>query len=80
MFKFILLTLIFFIIMIFLSGARSLARVFRFFFGKNDYKGDNKAPEKQKMPETQAERIMSYQKKKFEVSEAEDVEFEEIKD
>lgn len=38
----------------------------------------NKKEEKQ--PETQEERILEYQKKSFEKTDAEDVDFEEIKD
>lgn len=35
--------------------------------------------QKQKTPETQEDRILEYQKKSFEKTDAEDVEFEEIK-
>ncbi|MDD3969122.1 MAG: hypothetical protein PHT18_10085, partial [Proteiniphilum sp.] len=38
------------------------------------------ATQEQRQPETQEERIIEYQKKTFEKSEAEDVEFTEIKD
>ena len=54
----------------------------RFFFGtrrkptSKPY-GQSRQPEKE--PESQEERILDYQKKSFEVADAQDVEFEEIK-
>lgn len=82
MFKFLFTLIGIFLLLILFLGMRTVGRIFSLFFGKrkpasyytNREKSDNA------QPETQEERIVSYQKKKFEASEAEDVEFEEIKD
>lgn len=62
-----------------------LVRAFsNWLFGKrpqSHFSHDRKQPSKQpsKQPETQEERMIEYQKKKFESTEVEDADFEEVK-
>ncbi|MDD2299552.1 MAG: hypothetical protein PHQ67_03725 [Fermentimonas sp.] len=46
----------------------------------NQYRQQRSRPEQPKQPETQEDRIIEYQKKSFESTEAEDADFVEIKD
>ncbi|MDD4777061.1 MAG: hypothetical protein PHV53_02115 [Fermentimonas sp.] len=46
----------------------------------NRYRQQRPRPEQPKQPETQEDRIIEYQKKSFESTEAEDADFIEIKD
>lgn len=52
----------------------------RFLFGKRARQTSPRQPQRPEQAETQEERIIEYQKKTFEISEAEDVEFVEIKE
>lgn len=79
--KFIVTFIAIFFLMILILGARTIARIIGFFFGRRSPSSYyNNQPQKEAQPETQEERIISYRKKEFEATQAEDVEFEEIKD
>lgn len=75
MFKFLLILAIIYLIFTFVN---------RFLFGTRRKAQSNpfgqSRTQQGKTPETQEERILEYQKKNFESSDAVDVEFEEIKD
>lgn len=70
--------------LLFFTVAYLLLKAFVRFLTGNRNKQAPHRPEQHssysKQPETQEERIIEYQKKTFASSEAEDVEFEEIKD
>ncbi len=68
------------ILLLFLAIYFLLGIVKRLFLGNFKQAGNNPYnKEEQKEPESQEDRILDYQKKKFESAHAEDVEFEEIK-
>lgn len=54
--------------------------IFRLLFGRGRKSQNNKQQQSAKKPESQDDRIITYKKKEFETSAAEDVEFEEVKD
>lgn len=66
-----------------LLGAKTVGKILRLFFGpkrssSNTYQSSQRQSQNTE-PETQEDRIISYQKKNFESIKAEDVDFEEIK-
>lgn len=79
MFKFIITTLAIIVFISLLFGASTLHFIFRLLFGRKGKYRDTKQQADQK-PESQNDRIITYKKKEFEISAAEDVEFEEIRD
>jgi len=68
---------------IFIFVMRLIGRFIAFFRGNTGRPASSYYQQRQqntyKKPETQEDRIMGYQKKSFETTEVEDVEFEEIK-
>lgn len=79
MFKFIITTLAILVFFSLLFGVSTLGFIFRMLFGKRG-KSQNTRHQANQKPESQNDRIITYKKKEFETSSAEDVEFEEIKD
>ncbi|MDR1516688.1 MAG: DUF4834 family protein [Dysgonamonadaceae bacterium] len=82
MFKVLFFLFFGFLLLSLLLGIRNVVRIFRAFFGfgtspKNAYQSKRQTQTQE--PETQEDRIISYQKKSFESSPAEDVDFEEVK-
>ena len=82
MFKLIFFLLFGFLLLSLLLGVKTIARIFRVLFGSgrppgNTYQSKQRAQEQE--PETQEDRIISYQKKNFESIAPEDVDFEEMK-
>lgn len=77
--SFFIFILVVFVIFPLLFGGGLVYKIIRFIFGggRKDAKRSNQNTEK---PASQDERIINYKKKEFEISAAEDVEFEEIKD
>lgn len=65
-----------------LIGVKTVQRIFRFIFGGFDaFSGANKSRKnEQPKPQTQEDRIIDYQRKSFESSKIEDVDFVEIKE
>lgn len=82
MFKVIFTIIGLFLLLILLLGMRTVGRILGFFFGKRTPSSfyNNTHKKEPQEPETQEERIISYQKKEFETTKAEDVDFVEIKD
>lgn len=74
MVRFIIITIGIFFAMSLLFGARTIYSIMRFLF-----RGSRKQQPKPEKPVSQDERIITYKKKEFEISPAEDVDFEEIK-
>lgn len=67
-----------------LLGVKTVGKILRLFFGpkrssRNTYQSSGRQTQNSE-PETQEDRIISYQKKNFESIQAEDVDFEEVKD
>lgn len=79
MFKFIISTLAILVFLSLLFGASTLHLIFRLLFGSRR-KPENTRQQAGQKPETQSDRIITYKKKEFETSAAEDVDFVEIKD
>lgn len=79
MFRFIIFTVGIFLILSFLFGVSTVYHVIRFVFGGGK-KRQKKDQQFNKKPASQDDRIITYKKKEFEISHAEDVEFEEVKD
>lgn len=79
MFKFIITTLAILVFISLIFGASTLHFIFRLLFGKRQ-KSQNNGQQANQKPESQNDRIITYKKKEFEKSAAEDVEFEEVKD
>ena len=79
MFKFIILTIGLFFLFSLLFGVRTIYFIIRLIFG-GGRKGPTKTQQQNEKPASQDDRIITYKKKEFEISNAEDVEFEEIKD
>lgn len=59
-------------------GASTIQIILRLIFGRRKPKNRNQRPTQE--PISQNDRIITYKKKEFETSAAEDVEFEEIKE
>lgn len=79
MVRFIIITFGIFFAMSLLFGARTIYSIMRFLFrGSRNQQGRNQQQKTEK-PVSQDERIITYKKKEFEISPAEDVDFEEIK-
>ena len=78
MFRFIIFIIGMFLILSLLFGARTVYQIIRFVFGGR--KRQNRRTQHTEKPASQNDRIITYKKKEFEKSDAEDVEFEEIKD
>lgn len=68
-----------FLILSLLFGVRTVFYIVRLIFG-GGRKRQNKRTRNTEQPASQDDRIITYKKKEFEISAAEDVEFEEIKD
>ena len=79
MFKFIITTLAILVFFSLLFGVSTLRFIFRLLFGRRNNSQNTSYQDKQK-PESQNDRIITYKKKEFEISAAEDVDFEEVKD
>lgn len=79
MLRFIIITIGIFFAMSLLFGVRTIFHIMRFVFGGRRKQQNKRQREKEK-PASQDERIITYKKKEFEISPAEDVDFEEIKD
>ncbi len=77
--KFIIFTFGVFFILSLLLGVSTVHKIIRFIFlGRRKPHNQNQGPNEK--PINQNERIITYKKKEFETSAAEDVDFEEIKD
>ncbi len=76
--KFIIFVLGFFTLLSLLLGASTVQFILRLFF--KGRKSQHKSQQNKQEPVTQTDRIITYKKKEFETSAAEDVEFEEIKE
>ena len=74
--------LLFFVIYLLLKGLANLLTFGSRYRKRNEYQQQQQQynSQKNKQPETQEDRIIEYQKKKFESSEIEDADFVEIKD
>ena len=79
MFRFIIFIIGTFFILSLLFGVRTIYYIIRFIFGGRR-RHQNKRNQYNKKPASQDDRIITYKKKEFEISHAEDVEFEEVKD
>ena len=79
MFKFIITTLAILVFFSLLFGVSTLRFIFRLLFGRRNNSQNTSYQDNQK-PESQNDRIITYKKKEFEISAAEDVDFEEVKD
>lgn len=79
MFKFIILTIGLFFLFTLLFGVRTIYFIVRLIFGGGRKRPPSNQQQREK-PASQDDRIITYKKKEFEISNAEDVEFEEIKD
>lgn len=79
MFKIIITTLAILVFISLIFGISTLNFIFRLLFGRGR-KSQNAKQQTNKKPESQDDRIITYKKKEFEISAAEDVDFEEIKD
>ncbi|NLC49030.1 MAG: DUF4834 family protein [Bacteroidales bacterium] len=79
MFKFIITTLAILVFFSLLFGVSTLRFIFRLLFGKRR-NSQNTSYQANQKPESQNDRIITYKKKEFEISAAEDVDFEEVKD
>lgn len=77
--KFIIFVLGIFFLLSMLLGASTVRFLIRAIFrgSKKSQQNNNQSPQE---PITQSDRIISYKKKEFETSAAEDVEFEEVKE
>ncbi len=78
MLRFIIFTIGIFLFLSLLFGLRTILYVLRFVFGGRKRKSNSQ--QFTEKPVSQDDRIINYKKKEFEISAAEDVEFEEIKD
>lgn len=74
--KFIIFSLGIFTLLSLLLGASTMRFIIRLLF--KGRKSQNRNQQSKKEPVTQTDRIITYKKKEFETSAAEDVEFEEI--
>ena len=74
---FILVAFIFFPL---LFGVRTLYSIIHLIFGGRRRTNTRRQQQQKEKPASQDERIIEYKKKEFEISTAEDVDFEEIKD
>ncbi len=79
MFKCIILTIGLFFLFTLLFGVRTIYFIIRLIFG-GGRKRPTRSQQQSEKPASQDDRIITYKKKEFEISNAEDVEFEEIKD
>ena len=79
MFKFIITTLAILVFFSLLFGVSTLRFIFRLLFGRR-HNSQNTSYQANQKPESQNDRIITYKKKEFEISAAEDVDFEEVKD
>lgn len=79
MFRFIIFTIGMFLILSLLFGIRTVFYIVRLIFG-GGRKQQNKRTRNTEQPASQDDRIITYKKKEFEISAAEDVDFVEIKD
>ena len=79
MFRFIIFIIGTFLVFSLLFGVRTVYYIIRFVFGGGRKRRNNRTQQTHK-PASQDDRIITYKKKEFEISAAEDVEFEEIKD
>ena len=79
MFKFIILTIGLFFLFTLLFGVRTIYFIVRLIFGGGRKRPTSNQQQSEK-PASQDDRIITYKKKEFEISNAEDVEIEEIKD
>ena len=77
--KFIISTLAILVFLSLLFGASTLHLIFRLLFGRRRNSQNTRQQARQE-PETQNDRIITYKKKEFETTAAEDVDFVEIKD
>ncbi len=80
MFKFIISAIAILLFLTLLFGVSTMHFIFRLLFGRGRKSQNNKQQQSAKKPESQDDRIITYKKKEFETSAAEDVEFEEVKD
>ena len=80
MFRFIIFTIGMFLILSLLFGVRTLYSIIHLIFGGRRRTNTRRQQEHKEKPASQDERIIEYKKKEFEISTAEDVDFEEIKD
>ena len=78
-FKFIIFVSGIFFFLSLILGASTMRLILRFLF-RGKRKTENKQQHPTQEPISQNERIITYKKKEFETSTAEDVEFEEIKE
>ncbi len=78
MFKFIIYAIGIFIFLSLIFGVSTIHLILRFIF-RGRKKKQRKDEQNENKPITQNDRIITYKKKEFETSTAEDVEFEEIK-
>lgn len=80
MFRFIIYALGILFLLSLLFGASTIGIILRLLFGRKRKPQNTNRGETTQKPESQTDRIITYKKKEFETSAAEDVEFEEIKD
>lgn len=76
--KFIIFIFGIFFVLSLLVGASTMHKIIRLIFRGRSKPQNN--PQSNEKPVTQNDRIITYKKKEFETSAAEDVDFEEIKD
>lgn len=77
--KFIVFASGIFFLLTLLLGASTMKFILRLIFGGRK-RTQNRNHQSKQEPASQSERIITYKKKEFETSAAEDVEFEEIKE
>ena len=78
--KFIIFVAGIFFVLSLLLGASTMQLILRLIFRGRRKPQDRRGHSNNQEPVTQNDRIITYKKKEFETSAAEDVEFEEIKD
>lgn len=79
--KFLIFLFAIFFLLTIIIGAKTMQKIVRFLFGGfNAFPNNQSHDTKPSDPHTQEERIIDYQKKSFESSKIEDVEFEEVKE
>ena len=77
--KFIIFVFGIFFVLSLLVGASTMHKIIQLIF-RGRRKSQNQSQQKNDKPITQDDRIITYKKKEFETSAAEDIDFEEIKD
>lgn len=79
--KFLIFLFGIFFLLTIIIGAKTMQKIVQFLLnGSNAFQKKQSRSQKTQEPHTQEDRIIDYQKKSFESSKIEDVEFEEVKD